>query len=291
MDQIFRETTPLSEKDCFMIFSRKKKEFTFPMHIHAECELNFIENGNGAKRIVGDSIEEIDDLDLAFITSPNLEHGWFTHNCKSALIKEVTIQFHSGLFSEHMLQKEQFKNIRELFDKAKYGVTFSQETISEIKSDIYALESEPAGAYSVFKLMHILHKLSLSPMRELSSRSYHLYAQNYDSKRIEKAYSFVQDNYNKNIKLADVANIVGMTEVSFSRFLKQKTGRTFIDFLNEIKLGYAMRMLVNTNKSVEDICLSCGFNNLSNFYRIFRKRKGCTPNEFRDNYKESRLYI
>lgn len=292
MDLILREITPLSEKDCFMIFSRKKKEFTFPLHIHAEYELNFIENGKGANRIIGDSVEEIDNLDLALIASPTLEHGWFTHKCHSKEIKEVTIQFHSDLFAEQMLNKNQFASVRELFDKAIYGVTFSQETIQSIKSQIYSLASEPAGAHSVLKLQGILCTLSTSSsVRELSSRSFNPNVQSFDSRRIEKAYNYMLENFDKRVKLSDVSDIIGMTEQAFSRFLKQKTGRNFIDSLNDIKLGHVTRMLVDTNKNIEDICLSCGFNNISNFNRIFKKRKGCTPNEFRENYKESKLFI
>jgi transcriptional regulator GlxA family with amidase domain len=101
----------------------------------------------------------------------------------------------------------------------------------------------------------------------------------------------MQENYMQDIKLSDVANLVGMTEVAFSRFLKQKTGRNFIDSLNDIRLGHAARMLADTTHSVAEVSIICGFNNLSNFNRIFKKKKGCTPSEFRGNYKESKFYL
>ena len=90
-DTILREVTPLSPRDCFMIFSRVKSQFTFSLHVHAEYELNFIENGKGAKRVVGDSLEDIDDLELTLITRSNLEHGWLNHKCASDEIKEITV--------------------------------------------------------------------------------------------------------------------------------------------------------------------------------------------------------
>lgn len=172
MSLIIEETVPLSERDCFLICSRRKEEFTFPLHIHVACELNFIENGRGARRVMGDSTEEIGDVDLTLITSPCLEHGWFTHNCQSAAIREVTIQFHRSLFGEQLLQKNQFQSVSVLLERAKHGVTFSQETIAQIKPKINELDAEPASAYSVFKLMSILYMLSVAPMRELSQHSY-----------------------------------------------------------------------------------------------------------------------
>ena len=291
-NSILREVTPLSDEDCFMIFSRVKQEFTFPIHIHKEFELNFIENGAGAKRVVGDSVEDISDLELTLIASPNLEHGWFDHNCTSKEIKEITIQFHGDLLNDHLLQKNQFRSVKEMFAKAAYGITFSRETIEKVKSQMYSLASEHEGAHSVLKLFAILYDLSQSKgMRELSSRSFNINAQNYDSRRIERAYSYMLANYNLDICLLDVANLVGMTGVSFSRFLKQRTGRNFIDSLNDIRLGHATRMLVDTTHSVAEIAIQCGFNNLSNFNRIFKKKKQCTPREFRENYKESKFFL
>jgi transcriptional regulator GlxA family with amidase domain len=98
-------------------------------------------------------------------------------------------------------------------------------------------------------------------------------------------------NYSNEVRLSDVADLVGMTEAAFSRFIKQRTGRNFIDSLNDIRLGHATRMLVDTTHSIAEISLVCGFNNLSNFNRIFKKKKGCTPREFRENYKGSRFFV
>ena len=290
-DTILREVTPLSPKDCFMIFSRVKTQFTFPIHVHAEYELNFIENGKGAKRVVGDSLEDIDDLELALITGSNLEHGWLNHKCTSDEIKEITIQFHGDLLNEHFLQRNQFRSVKEMFEKASCGVVFSRKTIEDIKDSLYSLASEPEGVHSVLKLFAILYDLSLSPMRELSSRSFNVHEQNYNSRRIERAYNYMLENYNKEVHLSDVADLVGMTEVAFSRFIKQRTGRNFIDSLNDIRLGHATRMLLDTTHSIAEVSLTCGFNNLSNFNRIFKKKKGCTPREFRENYKESKYFL
>ncbi len=289
---ILREVTPLSDRDCFMVFSRIKNEFTFPVHVHAEYELNFIENGAGARRIVGDSIEDIEELELTLVGGVNLEHGWLNHKCNSAEIKEITIQFHSDLLNEQLLQKNQFKSVKEMFEKATRGITFSKEDILKVKDRLYSLSSEPEGGYSVLKLFGLLYDLSLfDSMRELSSRSFNDNELNYDSRRIEVAYKYMLENFDNEVRLSDLASLVGMTEASFCRFLKMRTGRTFIDSLNDIRLGHATRMLVDMTHTVSEICFACGFNNLSNFNRVFKKKKGCTPSEFRENYKESKFFL
>lgn len=289
---IFHEITPLSEKDCFMVFSREKEKFDFPLHVHSEFEINFIENARYAQRIVGDNIEEIEDLELALIASPDLEHGWFTHKCKSKKIKEITIQFHPGLLNEHILQKIQFRSIHRMFEKAVLGISFSQKKIHEIKDSIYQLAKEREGFYSVIKLFTLLHRLSLDKeMRVLSSSSFHEKSQKYDSRRIEKAINYLTENFKENVTLKDVSDSVGMSEVSFSRFFKRKTGRTFVDTLNEIRLGHASRMLVDTTHGISEIAWLTGFNNLSNFNRTFKKKKGYAPSTFREKYRDTKFYL
>jgi AraC-like DNA-binding protein len=273
-----------------MIYSRIKK-FTFPLHIHAEYELNFIENGAGVKRIVGDSVENIDDIELTLITKSNLEHGWFRNECQSKEVKEITIQFHHDLFNEQLLHKNQFHSVKEMFEKATFGVTFSKDTILGIKDKLYSLASENKNGYSVLKLLEIIYDLSLGSMRELSSISFNKNEQDHDSCRIKNAYDYMLKNYKKDIRLVDIALFVSMTENAFSRFLKQKTGRNFIDSLNEIRLGQAARMLIDTTSSIAEICYECGFNNVSNFNRIFKKKKMLTPCEFRETYKNLKHFF
>ena len=101
-----REITPLTPSDCFTIFSRVKQKFDFPLHYHEEYELNLILNANGAKRVVGGHIEAIDDAELVLI-GPNLYHAWFTHQCRSEEITEVSIQFQKFLFEENFLRRNQ----------------------------------------------------------------------------------------------------------------------------------------------------------------------------------------
>jgi AraC-like DNA-binding protein len=287
---IQREITPLTQSDCFTVFSRVKKEFNFPLHYHEEYELNFIMNAAGAKRIVGDHIEMIDDLELVLVGS-NLSHAWFTHQCKSETIHEITIQFHRELFDEKFLRRNQLSFIRSLLERSAKGILFSQETILTLKPRLLEL-TKKKGFDSVLELMSVLHELSISRQtRILSTASFVNEQFTYKSRRIEKAFEYMQENYTKGITLAEVAKLVNMTEGSFSRFIKKRTGKTFIDSLNEIRLGHATRLLIDTTHTIAEVSFRCGFNNLSYFNRLFKKKRGCTPKEFRENYAGTRTFI
>jgi transcriptional regulator GlxA family with amidase domain len=149
--------------------------------------------------------------------------------------------------------------------------------------------TQKAGFDSVLELLSILHDLSISrnavTLSDISFRDNESIS--YNSRRIEKVMNYLNENFDKELTLTEAARISGMTEVSFSRFFKARTGKTFIDTANEIRLGHASRMLIDTTHSVQEIAYRCGFNNLSNFNRSFKKKKDCTPKEFRQEFNAS----
>jgi AraC-like DNA-binding protein len=288
--EILREITPLTPNDCFTIFSREKEEFDFPLHNHEEMEINLILNAKGAQRIIGDHISEIEDLELVFVYS-NLTHGWFTHNCTNRQIKEVTIQFHKDLLDERLLKKNQLSHIRKMFDSSKRGLLFSSETIKSIAPRLIAL-SKKRGFDSILELLSILHDLSISKeIKILSDSTFTKEQYQYSSRRIQNVFDYMNNNFNKQISLSSVSKIANMPDPSFSRFIKQHTGYTFIDSLNEIRLGHVSRMLIDTTHSVAEIAYNCGFNNMANFNRTFKNKKGCTPTQFRENYTDKTIFV
>lgn len=285
-----REITPLTSSDCFTIFSRVKQKFDFPLHYHEEYELNLILNAKGARRVVGEHIEVIDDLELALI-GPNLYHTWFTHQCQSDEITEVTIQFHKDLFDEKFLKRNQLSFMKSMLECSHRGISFPPETVQALKERLLCLDKK-TGFDSVLELLSILHDLSISRnMRTLSDPNFANEKFYYNSRRIEKVFEYMNDNYNKQVSLAEVSRIANMPEASFSRFIKQRTGKTFIDSLNEIRLGHASRMLIDTTSTIAEIAYKCGFNNISNFNRIFKRKKFCIPKEFRETYMGNRVFI
>lgn len=294
MSDITREITPLTPFDCFTIFKREKTEFDFPLHFHEEFELNFILNGKGVKRTIGDHSEEIGCIELVLIGS-NLPHFWQTNNFEpkdqNDKITEVTIQFHKDLLEEKFLQRNQLFFINNLFQKASKGILFSEETANNLKEKIINLPNK-TGFHSVLDFFSILHELSTAPsMRLLSSATFVESPINYHSRRLEKTFDYIRKNFHKEITLDEISKLNGMTPVSFSRFIKKRTGKTFIDSLNDIRMGYATRLLIDSTESISEIAYKCGYNNISYFNRLFKSKKKLTPKEFRDNYSGSRTFV
>jgi AraC-like DNA-binding protein len=281
---IHREITPLKENDCFLVFDRQRNVFDFPIHFHPEYEINFIKNAKGAKRIVGDHIGEIDNYELVMV-GPNVYHGWENNKYDTTKsLHEVTIQFPRYLFNEQMLNKNILKPIKELFKQANHGILFSAETARKVEFKLTTI-SQKSGFDNFLEFQSLLYDLAISRNKKiLTNLSFENQNDFHNSNRIEKIYNFVKSNYSKKIKVEDAASTVNMTVISFSRLIKQRTGKTFIEFVNELRLGYATRRLIETNDSVSEICFDCGFNNISNFNRIFKKKQNCTPSQFRLNF-------
>lgn len=286
MQQGMTEIAPLGANDCFTIYSKTKKQFEFQLHRHDEYELNLIMNAKGAKRIVGDHIEIIDDLELVFI-GPSLHHAWITHQCKSEAITEVTIRFHKDLIGEKLLKRHQFSFIKKMLENAESGIFFSKENIQGVVSRILNLKGK-SGLGSVLELFSILHDLSVSrDMKILSDSTFFKEKFSHSNKRMARVVEYMHENYHKQITLAEVSEITNMPMASFSRFIKKNTGKTFVETVNEIRLGHASKMLINTNFNVAEIAYKCGFNNISNFNRIFKRKKLCIPKDFRETYKHT----
>lgn len=292
MSSVFTEITQLSEKDCFHIVERHKSEFTYPLHRHKEYELNFIENGAGVRRIVGDSVEEIGDYELVLVGSEGLEHVWEQGNCKSKDIREITIQFSRDILSENMLSKSQFASIRNMLSKAEHGLAFPVPAIMKIYSVLDSLAVESEKFVQILKVFYILYQLSLcDDAKVLASSSFAHTSRNKESRRILKVKQYINDHYSENLNLGDLAALAGMSPVAFSRFFRIRTNRTLSEYIADIRLGYAARLLVDTTKNISEICYECGFNNLSNFNRSFKAKRGSTPREFRQMYKKHKVTV
>ena len=287
---IIREITPLSDKDCFYIVERYKSEFTYPLHCHAEYELTFVEKGAGVRRIVGDSAEVIGDYDLVLIAGKDLEHVWEQHECNSTKIREITIQFSPDLFINSLIHKNQFDSILKMLESASKGLSFPMDAILKVYDKLDTLASEREGFYAVIKFLTILYELSnCENAQPLASSSFARLEVNADSRRIQKVQEYLNKHYMEEIRLHQISDLAGMTPVAFSRFFKLRTGKSLSDYIIYLRLGFAARLLVDSTRSIAEICYECGFNNLSNFNRIFKKKKGCSPKEFRDNYRKKKI--
>lgn len=290
--RIIHEITPLMGKDVLYIADRHKKEFTYPIHNHSVYELNFVENAKGVRRIVGDSQEVIGDYDLCLITSPDLEHVWEQNECHSDDIREITVQFDFSMSDETLFGRNPYASITRMMQEAKKGLSFPMQAIMKVYGMLDTLSSVKDGFYAVQQFLTILYELSrCENARTLASSSYAKVAVEDDSRRILKVKNYISKNYMDELRLPELASLAGMSSSAFSRFFKLRTGRNISEYIIDLRLGYAARMLVDTAKSISEIGFDCGFNNLSNFNRIFKKKKGCSPSEFRESYHKTRIIV
>lgn len=290
--RIIHEITPLMGKDVLYIADRHKKEFTYPIHNHSVYELNFVENAKGVRRIVGDSREVIGDYDLCLITSPDLEHVWEQNECHSDDIREITVQFDFSMSDETLFGRNPYASITRMMQEAKKGLSFPLQAIMKVYGMLDTLSSVKDGFYAVQQFLTILYELSrCENARTLASSSYAKVTVEDDSRRILKVKNFISKNYMDELRLPELASLAGMSSSAFSRFFKLHTGRNISEYIIDLRLGYAARMLVDTAKSISEIGFDCGFNNLSNFNRIFKKKKGCSPSEFRESYHKIRIIV
>ena len=291
MNKIITEITPLEKKDCFYLVDRNKESFTFPLHKHEEIELNFVENCSGARRIVGDSIEILGQYDLALIGS-NLEHVWEQNVCQHQKVREITIQFEPNLFGDTLLGKSQMNSIQQLLENAKNGIAFSLSAIMRIYTRLDEITKTQPGFYRVIKLLEILYELSNdTEYRKLASSSFANVQVSTESRRVRKVEEYIDTNFKQEVRLQTLADLAGMTSSAFSRFFKLRTGKTVQEYIIDVRIGHAARALVDSSMSIAEICIDCGFNNISNFNRILKKKKGCSPSLFRANYFKKKVIV
>ncbi|MBR1934189.1 MAG: helix-turn-helix domain-containing protein [Prevotella sp.] len=291
--KVLHEITPLGENEFLYVADRHKPEFDYPIHCHEVMELNFVANGAGALRTVGDSSEVIGDLDLVLITSSNLEHVWEQHECKSKDIHEITIQFYIPFEDTRLpFHTNPYKPILRMMQKAKRGLVFPIEAILSVYHLLKELTANHDSFYGAQRFFDILYELSkFDGARELSSSSFAKVDADTESRRVLKVKNYINTHYKGEIRLDDLARLVGMAPTAFSRFFHLRTGKSLSEYIVDVRLGNAARRLVDTTDSVSEICYTCGFNTLSNFNRLFRKRKGCNPTEFREKYHKTKVII
>ena len=291
MTKVITEITPLSDNDFFYLVDRTKDSFSFPIHRHEEFELNFVEHCKGATRVVGDSVEELGEYDLCLV-GHGIEHAWLQNNCTSHTIREITIQVSPDILSEPLLKKNRMSGIRELFKESSKGIAFSMDCILRVFHLMDRLLKSDSKFEQMLDFLRMLNELSKDQERRvLSSSGFSKPATTCYSRRIQKVQDYIESHYSEKITLEDLAKLANMATTSFSRFFKLRTGRSVQDYIVDVRLGHAIRELMDSTTSVAEICYACGFNNISNFNRIFKRKKNYTPSEFRELYQRNKVII
>jgi AraC-like DNA-binding protein len=219
------------------------------------------------------------------MTGSKLVHVWEQGTCPQHDIYEITIHIDPDTFRGTIMDKRAFASIRRMLERAQRGLAFPEPAIQILREDIVNLAQSNDSFASIIRLWNLLYRLSLvDDARELSSSSFIESQELTEDLRIEKIKQYIAKNYMRDISIQDLADMIGMNVDAFSRFFKNKTGRTPNRYLNDYRLGIAARMLLKTKQSVSEIGFACGFNTICHFNRLFRESKGCTPSEFRERF-------
>ncbi|GAB3221458.1 AraC family transcriptional regulator [Spirosoma arcticum] len=256
-------------------------------HYHHEIELTLICEGTGT-RLVGDSIENFTPGDLVLMGA-NLPHMWrsdvaYHQNTDGLVAKSIVIHFREDFWGTPFLTLTEMKPIRDLLERAKRGLKITghtQQLVSQKMGEFVTTE----GIHRVIKLLDILSLVEeSSDVVMLSSAGFsHSYTQ-IDAQRMTKIYEYILNRYNQEITLEEIAAVVYISPKSFCRYFKSKTHKTFTQFVSEVRVGQACKLLIDDKISIGQICYEVGFMNLSNFNRQFKAITGLTPAHYRKAY-------
>ncbi len=260
--------------------------FTFPWHFHSEFEIVYVLKSSG-KRFVADSVEPFHEGDISLMGS-NLPHFWkndeMDESNETTHVNAIVVQFHKDLFREEINSYPEFHRIGELLKRAGQGIHFStpsSEKIGRMLKRLLKLNGLDRMLYFI-KLMDVMARTE--SYRILASTAYILEDHKELNNRLDKIMHFINTNYQRKITQREVAAKIGLTTAAFCRYFKEKTGKGFIFFVNEMRIGYACKLLIENHLSISQICFECGFNNISNFNRIFKRQTGCTPGGYQQQF-------
>lgn len=257
--------------------------FTFPWHFHSEIEIVYVLRSYGV-RFVADSLDAFSEGDLVMVGS-QVPHYWkndevFHQGNPDLKVNAVVIQFSADFLDRSISIYPEFMHIRELFYRSGQGIHFLRsfsETIGEQVKALVKLD----GFERFMTLLRVLDAMGRTKeFRLLASPDFKQNPLNVNDQRLNKILNYLNLNYTEKLALSQLASQFGMNTSAFSRYFRQKTGKTLVQYINEMRVKYACKLLQNNENSVSRICYECGFNNISNFNRFFRDIMKMSPKEY-----------
>lgn len=259
----------------------------YPLHYHPEFEIIYVQKSHGI-RLMGNHIGNFFDGDLMFI-SPNLPHVWkndlvFYQGDKNLSVDVYVIHFLEDALSNGFFDLPEFAHIKRTFQLGQQGMLINgseKEKIIELIKDVY----DSSGFERLILFLKTLDKIAkIEDYELLSNKGYINSLNNTDSERMNKVINYLMDNYTKDLNLDKIAELVNLNKSSFCRYFKYRTHKTCSQFLNEIRIAHACKMLVNSDINISEICYETGYNNISHFNRQFKLITGLTAKAYARKY-------
>ncbi len=282
MKPVREQLAPRSAPEVVACRHIRGADFGCTWHFHPELEITLVRSG-GTHRWIGDKISPLLKGDMTFVGT-NLPHDYRNDRASGGNTEDVdavNIQFHPRFLGGDWLEHAEMISLKKLFDRASTGLQIigkTRDRVEELMLDCL----EAHGLQRLILLLEIFRELENSEdLVAISSTGFTPELPFSDNERMGKISAFIQDQIDQPLYLADVAAHVGMTEVTFSRYFRTRTGKTFPTYLNEIRIARVCRLLAETDGTVSEIAFACGFDSMANFQRQFKRNQSCTPTVYR----------
>ena len=282
------QKSPIPKHHAYLARMLKEPVFDPHWHFHSEHQLFLVLKGSGT-RFIGDSVKSYIAGDITFI-GPDLPHLWRSENEEEqemniAWSEGIVIYFHKDFLGKNLLQSNEAIRLRNVFHKSLRGIEFTHKTAVTLKTMMIDLVAM-TGFDGVLQLLKILNFISTTnEFNLLASAGYTNTLREADTERMFKVYAFVMKNFKQKIFLTDLAKLTNMTPTSFSRYFKQHANKPFSDFVSEIRIGHACKLLIEKKMNVSQACYQSGYQTLSNFNKQFKHITKLTPLAYKKKYE------
>jgi AraC-like DNA-binding protein/mannose-6-phosphate isomerase-like protein (cupin superfamily) len=280
------EKVAIPEEHSLLVKHLRLNAFGSLWHYHPEYELTYIIESSG-KRFVGDHVTNFEAGDLVLI-GPNLPHFWRNDDDRldEPPAEAIVVQFQPS-FDEMLLAAfPESKPVRQLLHRAHHGLCFCPEMTARVAARLRNLP-EQDGMVQVLSLLGILNDLATDQDSVLlASDSYQLSVSEAETERMKRVLEYVLKHFREEIRIDQIASVAGMAPAAFCRYFRKRTNKSFVEYLNELRISHARKLLSYDDLSVGQVGLECGFNNISHFHRLFKQQTGTTPLRYQTTYRE-----
>lgn len=274
----------MGAEESFVVYAYETSHFPFKWHYHPEYELTLITSGSG-KRLVGDHYAAFTAGDLVLLGG-SLPHTWTSEPARQRA-SAIVIQF-SETFIAPFLEYPEGRGILTLLRKSERGLFFGKRT-EPVTEKIQHL-SQAAGMEKLLALIDVLHHLSKLPAATLSSSVMSPASTDTAEARINKVFQHLYRHYKKPLHIDQFARLIHLSPGAFCKFFKKITGKTFSDYVNDVRISKACTLLLETDRNITHIAYDVGFESITYFNRVFFKKKGSTPRVFRAQVKHWKMH-
>lgn len=266
----------------FLVRTFGKTGFAAPYHFHPEYELTWIVKGSG-KRYAGSNMADFSEGDLVLL-GPNVPHCWkLQPEGKNA--RSVVIQFTSDFLGDDFFSKAELVKIRQLFQRSNSGIQFIKRTPALVQAQLKELTEEKNNFKQLIRLLEILQQLAVSKEYVLLDQHPLITVLSpANQARIHPIFAYLVENFRREISLNEAAAIASMTPNAFCKYFKRITRKTFMETVIEYRINYATQQLIQSDKTISDICFDSGFGDISHFYKMFKNKMQVSPLHYRQQF-------